>query len=168
MAPWRKEKWPSDITVEFLWRDDELKPAKALSIYEELKAKGILVYRCPGSPVALALKDRLTQDGMGATSMATGSFLMTPPGTILHLLPHLYRCTRGRCRLVQERIGRNRESQGWPTSLPIIPWVSPSRIPEMEAYLKNDGYEFVGTQNVPLVPTSPHRPPSSCGSNRTR
>ena len=30
MAPWRKEKWPADITVEFLWRDDELKPAKAL------------------------------------------------------------------------------------------------------------------------------------------
>ena len=46
VAPWRKDKWPADITVELLWRDDELKPAKALSIYEELKAKGILVYRC--------------------------------------------------------------------------------------------------------------------------
>src|SRR5271157_517160 len=65
MAPWRKEKWPSDIPVELLWRDDELKPAKALSIYEELKAKGILVYRASGSPIALALKDRLKQDNMG-------------------------------------------------------------------------------------------------------
>ncbi|MGD0661787.1 MAG: ABC transporter substrate-binding protein, partial [Syntrophorhabdales bacterium] len=41
LAPWRNETWPADITVELLWRDDELKPAKALSIYEELKAKGI-------------------------------------------------------------------------------------------------------------------------------
>ena len=87
MAPWRKETWPADITVELLWRDDELKPAKALSIYEELKAKGILVYRASGSPDALALKDRLKQDGMGATSMSTGSFLMTPPGTIFTYYP---------------------------------------------------------------------------------
>ena len=30
LAPWRKEKWPADVTIELLWRDDELKPAKAL------------------------------------------------------------------------------------------------------------------------------------------
>ena len=35
-------------------------------------------------------------------------------------------------------------------------------IPEMEAYLKKLGYDFVGIQYVPLVPTL-HRPPSSCG-----
>ena len=78
LAPWRKEKWPADTNIELLWRDDELKPAKALSIYEELKAKGILVYRASGSPTALALKDRLKQDGFGAPSMSTGAFLMQP------------------------------------------------------------------------------------------
>ena len=31
LAPWRNEKWPADITIELLWRDDELKPAKALN-----------------------------------------------------------------------------------------------------------------------------------------
>ena len=82
LAPWRNEKWPADITLEVLWRDDELKPAKALGIYEELKAKGILVYRASGSPIALALKARLMQDGFGAPSMATGPYLMSPPGTI--------------------------------------------------------------------------------------
>ena len=87
LAPWRKEKWPADVTIELLWRDDELKPAKALSIYEELKAKGILVYRISGSPIALALKDRLKQDGYGATSMATGPYLMKPPGTIFTYYP---------------------------------------------------------------------------------
>ena len=59
LAPWRKEKFPADITLKVLWRDDELKPPKALTIFEELKAKGILVFRCSGSPQALALKDRL-------------------------------------------------------------------------------------------------------------
>ncbi len=52
-----------------------------------LKAKGILVYRVSGSPIALALKDRLKQDGFGATSMSTGPFLMKPPGTILTYYP---------------------------------------------------------------------------------
>jgi hypothetical protein len=87
MAPWRNEKFTSDITVEVLWRDDELKPAKALSIYEELKTKGILVYRISGSPIALALKDRLNEDRMGATSMATGPYLLKPPGTIFTYYP---------------------------------------------------------------------------------
>src|SRR5512137_587988 len=87
LAPWRKEKFPADITLEVLWRDDALMPAKALTIYEELKAKGILVYRISGSPIALALKDRLNQDGFGAPSMATGPYLMTPPQTILTYYP---------------------------------------------------------------------------------
>ena len=56
LAPWRNEKFPADIKLEVLWRDDELKPAKALPIYEELKAKGMLVDRISGSPIALALK----------------------------------------------------------------------------------------------------------------
>src|SRR5208283_5030520 len=87
LAPWRNETWPADVNIELLWRDDELKPAKALAIYEELKAKGMLVYRISGSPIALALKDRLNQDGFGAPSMATGPYLMQPPGTILTYYP---------------------------------------------------------------------------------
>ena len=82
LGPWRKEKFPADITLEVLWRDDELKPAKALAIYEELKAKGILVYRISGSPIALALMDRLFEDKIGATSMASGPYLLNPPRTI--------------------------------------------------------------------------------------
>ena len=74
LAPWREEKFPADIRLEVMWRDDELKPPKALSIYEELKAKDMLVARISGSPIALALKDRLWEDQMGATSMATGPY----------------------------------------------------------------------------------------------
>jgi branched-chain amino acid transport system substrate-binding protein len=154
MAPWRKEKWPSDITVELLWRDDELKPAKALSIYEELKAKGILVYRCSGSPIALALKDRLKQDNMGSTSMTTGSFLMTPPGTIFTYYPIYTDDLAAAADWFKKNWKESRK--------PRVAYLTADNamgksieIPEMEAYLKNAGFEFVGAQYVPLVPTSP-------------
>ena len=87
LAPWRQEKFPADITLEVLWRDDELKPPKALSIYEELKAKGMLVARISGSPIALALKDRLWEEGMGATSMATGPYYLSPPQSCFTYYP---------------------------------------------------------------------------------
>ena len=91
LAPWRKEKWPADVTIELLWRDDELKPAKALSIYEELKAKGILVYRISGSPIALALKDRLKQDGYRRHQYGHRTVSHETAGNHLYLLSHLYR-----------------------------------------------------------------------------
>ena len=154
LAPWRNEKWPADITLELLWRDDELKPAKALPIYEELKAKGILVYRCSGSPIALALKQRLIEDHMGATSMATGPYLMTPPGTILTYYP-IYTDDLG---AVADWFKANWKEK----RKPRVGYLTADNamgksieIPEMKEYLEKVGYEFVGAQYVPLVPTSP-------------
>jgi branched-chain amino acid transport system substrate-binding protein len=154
LAPWRKEKWPADVTIELLWRDDELKPAKALSIYEELKAKGILVYRISGSPIALALKDRLKQDGFGATSMATGPYLMKPPGTIFTYYP-----------IYTDELAAIGEwfKEHWKESRkPRVAYLTADNamgksieIPQMKAYLEKIGYEFAGIQYVPLVPTSP-------------
>jgi hypothetical protein len=154
LAPWRKEKFPADITLEVLWRDDELKPAKALTIYEELKAKGILVYRCSGSPIALALKDRLMEDKMGATSMATGPYLLKPPGTIFTYYP-IY--TDSVAAVADWFLAEWKE-----TRKPRVAYLTADNamgksieIPEMEAYLKGLGYEFAGSQYVPLVPTAP-------------
>jgi len=154
LAPWRKEKFPADITLEVLWRDDELKPAKALTIYEELKAKGILVYRCSGSPIALALKDRLNEDKMGATSMATGPYLLKPPGTIFSYYP-IY--TDSVAAVADWFIAEWKE-----TRKPRVAYLTADNamgksieIPEMQAYLKGLGYEFLGSQYVPLVPTAP-------------
>jgi hypothetical protein len=154
MAPWRNEKFPADISLEVLWRDDELKPAKALTIYEELKAKGILVYRCSGSPIALALKDRLNEDKMGATSMATGPYLLTPPGTIFTYYP-IY--TDADAAIADWFKANWKE-----TRKPRVAYLTADNamgksieIPEMKAYLEKVGYEFVGSQYVPLVPTAP-------------
>jgi ABC-type branched-subunit amino acid transport system substrate-binding protein len=154
LAPWRNEKWPADVNIELLWRDDELKPAKALSIYEELKAKGILVYRASGSPTALALKDRLKQDGFGAPSMSTGAFLMEPPGTILTYYPIYTDDCAAVADWYKEKWKGNRK--------PRVAYLTADNamgksieIPQLEAYLKKVGYEFVGIQYVPVVPTSP-------------
>ncbi len=154
LAPWRKEKFPADITLEVLWRDDELKPAKALTIYEELKAKGMLVYRISGSPIALALKDRLNEDRMGATSMATGPYLLKPPQTIFTYYPIYTDSLAAIADWFKENWKEARK--------PRVAYLTADNamgksieIPEMEAYLKKIGYEFVGSQYVPLVPTAP-------------
>ena len=154
LAPWRDVKWPADITLEVLWRDDELKPAKALTIYEELKAKGILVYRCSGSPIALALKDRLKEDQMGATSMATGPYLLKPPGTIFTYYP-IYTDS---CAAVADWVKENWKQARKPRVAYLTADNAMGKsieIPEMKAYLEKIGYEFVGNQYVPLVPTAP-------------
>jgi branched-chain amino acid transport system substrate-binding protein len=154
LAPWRTEKWPADITLEVLWRDDELKPAKALPIYEELKAKGMLVARISGSPIALALKDRLWEDHMGATSMATGPYYLSPPQSCFTYYPIYTDCMGA---IADWFKGNWKE-----TRKPKVAYLTADNamgksieIPEMKEYLEKIGYEFVGIQYVPLVPTSP-------------
>ncbi len=154
LAPWRTEKWPADIILEVLWRDDALMPAKALPIYEELKAKGMLVARISGSPIALALKDRLWEDKMGATSMATGPYLLTPPQSIFTYYP-LYTDS---CAAIADWFKASWKE----TRKPKVAYLTADNamgksieIPEMKAYLEQIGYEFVGIQYVPVVPTSP-------------
>jgi ABC-type branched-subunit amino acid transport system substrate-binding protein len=154
LAPWRNEKFPADITLEVLWRDDELKPAKALTIYEELKAKGMLVYRVSGSPIALALTGRLFADGLGATSMASGPYLLSPPKSIFTNYP-IYSDSGA---AIADWFLENWKE----TRKPRVAYLTADNamgksieVPEMEAYLKKIGYEFAGSQYVPLVPTTP-------------
>ncbi len=154
MAPFRKEKFPADIKLEVLWRDDELKPAKALTIYEELKGKGMLLARISGSPIALALKDKMWEDRMGATSMATGPYYLSPPQSCFTYYPIYTDCMGAIAGWFK---GNWKE-----TRKPKIAYLTADNamgrsieIPEMKAYLEKIGFEFVGTQYVPLVPTSP-------------
>jgi branched-chain amino acid transport system substrate-binding protein len=154
LAPWRNETFPADITLELLWRDDELKPAKALAIYEELKAKGMLMFRVSGSPQALALKGRLMDDHVGTTSAATGPYMMKPPGTIFTYYPIF---TDGLAAIADWF------KENWKeTRKPRVAYLTADNAmgktveePKLREYLEKIGYEFVGIQYVPLVPTSP-------------
>lgn len=154
MAPWRSEKFPDNVELEVLWRDDELSPEKALSIYEELKDKGMLVYRISASQIAMAIMDLLNEDRMGATSMAAGAYLLSPPRTIFTNYP-LY---TDELAAIADWFMESWEGPEKPRVAYLTADSAPGRsidIPEMEAYLTDIGYEFVGKQFVPMVPTTP-------------
>jgi hypothetical protein len=114
----------------------------------------MLVFRVSGSPQALAVKDRLNEDGMSSTSSATGPYLLTPPQTIFTYYS-IY--TDSLAAVADWFLGQWKE-----TRKPRVAYLTADNamgksieIPEMEAYLKKVGYEFVGSQYVPLVPTAP-------------
>jgi hypothetical protein len=157
LAPWRTEKFPDNVSLEVLWRDDELKPEKALSIYEELKAKGLLVEHGSGSPQVLALMDRLNEDRVGATTMAVGPYLLSPPKTFFIQYP-IY--TDADAAIADWFMDQWKAAGN--TAKPKVAYLTADNamgksivIPEMQAYLEGAGFEFVGAQYVPLVPTSP-------------
>ena len=154
LAPWRTERFPQDITLEVLWRDDELKPAKALSIYDELKAKRLLVFSVTGSGQAIALKERPEEHGMGSVSLVSGSFLLKPPGTIFTNYAIYTDCLAAIADWFKSRWKekKNPRVAYLPADNPIGKSIE---IPEMETYLRNTGYEFVGRQYVPLIATTP-------------
>ena len=154
LAPWRDTKFPKNVTLELVWRDDELKPDKALTIYDELKAKGMLLFRVSASQTAMPLMDTLMADNMGATTMVSGSYLLSPPKTIFVNYP-LY---TDELAAIADWFKANWQETRKPRVAYLTADSAPGRsidIPEMEAYLVNAGFEFVGKQFVPMVPTSP-------------
>jgi len=125
-----------------------------LPIYEELKAKGILVYRIGSSDSAYALMGRLEEDRMGAVTMATGPYLLSPPRTIFTQYP-IY---TDEAAVVAEWFLENWKETRKPRFAFLTadsPFGRSVEIPELTDYLKKIGYEVVGSQYVPMVPTAP-------------
>lgn len=154
LAPWRDTKFPENVTLELIWRDDELKPEKALTIYDELKSKGMLLFRVSASQTAMPLMDPLMADNCGATTMVSGSYLLTPPKTIFTNYP-LY---TDELAAIADWFMANWKETRKPRVAYLTADSAPGRsidIPAMEEYLVKAGFEFVGKQFVPMVPTSP-------------
>jgi hypothetical protein len=158
IAPWYTDKKiPSNINFEVLWGDDQLAADKALTIYDDLKSKGLLVERVTGSPEGLALKSRLNDDRVGATSQSTAPSYLSPPGTIFTNAP-IYTDQMG---AAAEWFLAKWQAAG-KTAKPRVAYLTADSslgrgivIPEMQAYLEKLGYEFVGSQFVPMVPATP-------------
>jgi len=154
LAPWRTEAFPQNVTLELFWRDDELKPEKALTIYDEAKSKGMVLFRVSASQTAMPLMDPLIADNMGATTMVSGSYLLSPPKTIYTNYP-LY---TDELAAIADWFKANWKETRKPRVAYLTADSAPGRsidIPEMQAYLVNAGFEFVGKQFVPMVPTAP-------------
>jgi hypothetical protein len=126
-----------------------------MTIYDDLKSKGLLVERVSGSPEGMALKDRLVQDHVGATSQSTSPAYLNPAGNIFTNAP-IY--TDEMAAIAQWFL------KGWTdtTRKPRVAYLTADStlgrnivIPEMQAYLEKLGFEFVGAQFVPMVPTAP-------------
>jgi hypothetical protein len=156
LAPWSTDKViPANITFELLWADDALAPEKALTIYDDLKSKGLLVERVSGSPEGMALKDKLIQDSIGATSQSTSPAYLSPVGNIFTNAP-IY--TDEMAAVAEWFMKSWTDTSRKPRVAYLTADSTLGRnidIPEMKAYLVQLGYEFVGAQFVPMVPTAP-------------
>jgi ABC-type branched-subunit amino acid transport system substrate-binding protein len=156
IAPWYTDrKIPANIKFELLWADDALAPDKTLTIYDDFKSRGLLVERVSGSPEGLALKDKLIEDYIGATSMSTSPAYLAPPGNIFTNAP-IY--TDEMAAIADWFIQNWKDTSRKPRVAYLTADSTLGRgmvIPELEAYLKQIGFDFVGSQFVPMVPTAP-------------
>jgi hypothetical protein len=154
LAPWRTETFPENVTLEVKCLDDEANPEKALTSYEMLKADGLLVYRISGSGIAQAIMARLQEDNVGATTMASGPYLLAPPKTIFMNYPIYTDQVAGIADWFMENWTEDRA--------PRVSYFTNDSfgrtimIPEMDAYLESIGYEMVSPgQIISTVPTAP-------------
>lgn len=154
LAPWRTEKFPDNVTLEVKWRDDELQQAKMLPIYDELMAEGMLVYRIGSSDSAYALMDRLEEDRVGAVTMATGPYLLSPPRTIFTQYPIYTDEAAAFAEWFMENWTEDRAPR-FAFLTADSPFGRSVEIPELATYIEELGFEIVGSQYVPMVPSSP-------------
>ncbi len=156
LAPWYSDRTiPANVTFEVLWGDDALAPDKTLTIYDDLKSKGMLVERITGSPEGMALKDKLVEDMIGSTSQSTSPAYLNPPGNIFTNAP-IY--TDSMAAIGEWFMDNWTDASRKPRVAYLTADSTLGRnldIPEMQAYLEEIGYEFVGAQYVPMVPTAP-------------
>jgi ABC-type branched-subunit amino acid transport system substrate-binding protein len=156
VAPWYPDKKiPANVTLEFLWGDDALAPDKAISIYDDLKGKGMLVERITGSPEGMALMKKLIDDKIGATSQSVSPAYLTPPANIFMNAP-IY--TDELAAIAEWFLGKWTDSSRKPRVAFLTADSTLGRniiTDEFQNYLKNLGFDFVGSQFVPMVPSSP-------------
>jgi len=156
VAPWYKDKKiPSNVNFSLLWGDDALAPDKALSIYDDLKSKGMLVERITGSPEGMALMGKMKEDNIGSTSQSTSPSYLSPPQNIFMNAP-IYTDEMG---AIAQWFLKNWKDT---TKKPRVAFLTADATlgrnivtQEMQDYLTNLGFEFVGSQFVPMVPSSP-------------
>ena len=154
IAPWYPDKkFPTNIKLEVIWQDDQYQATNVLPVYESVRAKGALVYRNSGTtPEVLA--SRLMEDRVGATSMSCEPFLLSPPKTIFTQFPtfvdSIAVCAGWfKSKWKEKRNPRYAFFTGDnDAGRSVI-------TPELKNYMKQKGFEFVGSSFVPFVPTSP-------------
>lgn len=156
LAPWYPDKTiPANISFEVLWGDDALAPDKTVTIYQDLKSKGLLVERVSGTPQTMALKDLLIADQIGATCQTASPVALQPPGNIFLKNPLI---TDSLAAAADWFLESWTDTANKPRAALLTADSALGRnldIPEFYAYLKDIGYDYVGAQFVPQPATAP-------------
>lgn len=76
ISPWGAS-FPSNITLHVVWADDAASLTTAQQKYTAFKAAGLMVFRISGTAVGSGMKAQLFGDQCGATSMASGAWVLT-------------------------------------------------------------------------------------------
>jgi hypothetical protein len=155
MSPWSTDSFPENVILEVVQMDDGASPPTAQTNYATLKGQGLKMFRIGGSGIATAMMDTLRNDEVGATTMASGPYLVTPrTGTIFSNYP-IY---TDQCAAIADWF-----FAAWnathPGVKPRVAYLTNASfgqtVPtaEMTAYLTKIGYEVVsGCPAVPVVP----------------
>jgi len=151
ISPWGPS-FPENVILEVTSLDDAANPATAQTNYETLKGQGYKVFRISGSGIATAMKDTLIADEVGATTMASGPYLLTPTvGTIFTLYPIYTDQAAG----IADWFMDNWEGAEAPRVAYLTNDSFGQTVPTegMNDYLESIGYEVVlGCPAVPTVP----------------
>jgi hypothetical protein len=160
MSPWDSNTFPDTIELKVVSMDDGgTNTAWALSNYAVLKGQGLLTQRISGSGIANALKATLVADQVGATSQASGSYLLTPTiGTIFMNYP-IYTDQLAAIAdwFVAEWVA------GGNTTPPNVSYLTnntfgrtpiPPATVALENYLISIGYNITGSHILPGSPTT--------------
>jgi hypothetical protein len=158
LSPWGTETFPEQVKLEVKWLDDGgVDVQKAQNNYEALKVQGLLMQRMSGSAIAQAMKATLVTDQVGATTQASGPYLLTPTvGTIFMNYP-IY---TDQCAAMADWFMDQWKAAG-NTAKPRVAYFTNDAFgrtlltTQMDDYLKGIGYELVGTKIIPIVPTTP-------------
>ncbi|MFW6102134.1 MAG: ABC transporter substrate-binding protein [Chloroflexota bacterium] len=151
ISPWGPS-FPENVILEVTSLDDAANPATAETNYETLKGQGYKMFRISGSGIATAMKDTLVADEVGATTMASGPYLLTPTvGTIFTLYPIYTDQAAG----IADWFMDNWEGAEAPRVAYLTNDSFGQTVPTegMNDYLESIGYEVVlGCPAVPTVP----------------
>jgi len=141
---------PPGVKIELLWGDSGFEVAKAISIYERMKERNVVLYYLPSPVEGEGLKSRLERDKVPGIVMSVSENLMYPPGWVFTIYPTESERFAVVCDWIMDNWQQDR-----PPRVAIMGTDSPSgRAPEVmgTTYAESKGIEMLPFEIVPYVP----------------
>lgn len=141
---------PAGVKIELLWGDSGFEVAKAISIYERMRERNVVLYYLPSPVEGEGLKSRLERDQVPGVVMSVSENMMYPPGWIFTIYPTESERFAVLCDWIMENWKEER-----PPRIALMGTDSPSgRAPEVmgTAYARSLGMEVLPFEIVPYVP----------------